>query len=104
MAILVCISPRNHTIVATATLEAILAGMLNTCLNSPEFFPLGKRLLRRFFLQLLSGRTKVCFVDDHLLDFGLTHVLVSNLSKIQRVVFPEYCAKKASDICALLFL
>ena len=63
---------RSHTVVATATLGAILDRHADH-LTRLGFFRLGKRLLQRFCLQILSGRTRFLLLMSTLLTAGCCH-------------------------------
>ena len=65
--------PRSHTVVATATLGQSLISMQTTCLTRLVFFHLEKRLLQRFCLQILSGRTRFLLLMSTLLTAGCCH-------------------------------
>ena len=65
--------PRSHTVVATATLGAILDKHVDHMPHKTRVFHLGKRLLQRFCLQILSGRTKFLLLMSTLLTAGCCH-------------------------------
>ena len=65
--------PRSHTVVATATLGAILDRHADHMPHKTRVLLFGKRLLQRFCLQILSGRTRFLLLMSTSLTAGCFH-------------------------------
>ena len=89
--------PRNHTVVATATLGAILDRHADHMPHKSRVLPSGEKVIAKVLPASFKWKDQIPLVDYHLSDCGLPPLSVSNLSKIRRVSFPEYYAKKAGD-------
>jgi hypothetical protein len=89
--------PRNHTVVATATLGAILDRHADHMPHKSRVLPSGEKVIAKVLPASFKWKDQIPLVDYHLFDCGLPPLSVSNLSKIRRVSFPEYYAKKAGD-------
>ena len=67
------LKPRSHTVVATATLGAILDRHVDHMPHKTRVLLSGKSLLQRFCLQILSGRTRFLLLMSTLLNAGCCH-------------------------------
>ena len=86
--------PRSHTLEATATLGAILDRHADhmphkTCV------PLSReKIVAKVLPENFKWKDQIPLIDEHLTDCELPLLSTSNLSKIRRLSYPEYYAKK----------
>ena len=89
--------PRNHTVVATATLGAILERHADHMPHKSRVLPSGEKVVAKVLPANFKWKDQIPLVDEHLADCGLPPLSTSNLSKIRRLSYPEYYAKKPGD-------
>ena len=89
--------PRSHTVVATASLGAILDRHADHMPHKSRVLPSGEKVVAKVLPASWKWKDQIPLLDEHLADCGLPPVSPSNLSKIRRVSFPQYYAKKAGD-------
>ena len=92
--------PRSHTIVAIATLGAILSRHADHMPHKTRVLPFGEKVVVKVLLANFKWKDLISLVDEHLLDYGLLLFSASNLSKIRQLSYPEYYAKKPRDYFA----
>ena len=86
--------PRSHTIVATATLGAILNRHVDHMPHKTYVLPFGEIVVAKVLPANFKWKDQIPLVDEHLVDCGLVPLRASNLSKIRRLSYPEYYGKK----------
>ena len=89
--------PRSHTVVATATLGAILDRHANHMPHKTWVLPSGEKVVAKVLPSNFKWKDQILLVDEHLADCALLPLKASNLSKIRRLSYPEYYAKKPGD-------
>ena len=89
--------PRSHTVVATATLGAILDRHADHMPHKTRVLPSGEKVVAKVLPSNFKWKDQIPLVDEHLADCGLLPLKASNLSKIRRLSYPEYYAKKPGD-------
>ena len=89
--------PRSHTVVAIATLGAILNRHADHMPHKTRVLPFGKKVVAKVLPINFKWKDQIPLVDEHLADYGLLPLSASNLSKIRRLSYPEYYAKKRGD-------
>ena len=89
--------PRSHIVVATATLEAILDRHADHMPHKTLALPSVEKVVTKVFPSNFKWKDKIPLVDEHIADYGLLPLSASNLSKIRRLSYPEYYAKKPGD-------
>ena len=87
--------PRSHTVVATATLGAILDRHADHMPHKTRVLPSGEQVVAKVLPS--KWKDQIPLVDEHLADCGLLPLKASNLSKIRQLSYPEYYAKKPGD-------
>ena len=95
--------PRSHIVVATATLGAILDRHADHVPHKTRILPSREKVVAKVLLTNFKWKDQIPFVDEHLADCGLLPLSASNLSKIRRLSYPEYYAKKLGDNFARCF-
>jgi hypothetical protein len=75
--------PRNHTVVATATLGAILDRHADHMPHKSRVLPSGEKVIAKVLPASFKWKDQIPLVDYHLFDCGLPPLSVSNLSKIR---------------------
>ena len=86
--------PKSLIVVATATFGAILDRHADHMLHKTRVLPFGENIVAKILPTNFKWKDQIPFVDEHLADCGLLLLLASNLSKISRLKYPEYFAKK----------
>ena len=89
--------PRNHTIVATAALGAILDRHADHMPHKSRVLSSGEKVVAKVLPANFKWKDQIPILDEHLADCGLPPLSVSNLSKIRRFSYPEYNPKRAGD-------
>ena len=89
--------PRSHTVVATATLGAILDTHADHMPHKTRVLLSGEKVVANVLPSNFKWKDQIPLVDEHLADCGLLPLKASNLSKIRRLSYPEYYAKKPGD-------
>ena len=89
--------PRSHTVVATVTLGAILDRHADHMPHKTRVLPSGEKVVAKVLPSNFKWKDQIPLVDEHLADCGLLPLKASNLSKIRRLSYPEYYAKKPGD-------
>ena len=89
--------PRNHTVVATAVLGAILDRHADHMPHKSRVLPSGETVVAKVLPSSFKWKEQIPILDEHLADCGLPPMSASNLSKIRRLSYPEYYAKRAGD-------
>lgn len=89
--------PRSHTVVATATLGAILDRHADQMPHKSYILPSGEKVISKVLPANFKWKEQIPLLDKHLADYGLPPLSKSNLSKIRRISYPEYNAKKPGD-------
>ncbi|KAG0574851.1 hypothetical protein KC19_VG296900 [Ceratodon purpureus] len=89
--------PRNHTVVATAVLGAILDRHADHMPHKSRVLPSGETVVAKVLASSFKWKEQIPILDEHLADCGLPPMSASNLSKIRRLSYPEYYAKRAGD-------
>ena len=89
--------PRSHIVVATATLGAILDRHADHMPHKTRVLSFGEKVVAKVLPSNFKWKDHIPLVDKHLADCGLLPLKASNLSKIQRLSYPEYYAKKPGD-------
>ena len=89
--------PRSHTVVATAMLGAILDRHADHMPHKTRVLPSGEKVVAKVLPSNFKWKDQIPLVDEHLADCGLLPLKASNLSKIRRLSYPEYYAKKPGD-------
>ena len=89
--------PRNHTVVATAVLGAILDRHADHMPHKSRVLPTGETVVAKVLPSSFKWKEQIPILDEHLADCGLPPMSASNLSKIRRLSYPEYYAKRAGD-------
>ena len=89
--------PRSHTVVATATLGAILDRHADHMPHKTRVLPSREKVVAKVLPSNFKWKDQIPLVDEHLVDCGLLPLKASNLSKIWRLSYPEYYAKKPGD-------
>ena len=89
--------PRSHTVVATATLGAILDRHADHMPHKTRVLPSGEKVVAKVLPSNFKWKDQIPLVDEHLADCRLLPLKASNLSKIRRLSYPEYYAKKLGD-------
>ena len=89
--------PRSHTVVATATLGAILDTHADHMLHKTRVLPFGGKVVAKVLPSNFKWKDQIPLVDEHLANCGLLPLKASNLSKICRLSYLEYYAKKPGD-------
>ena len=89
--------PRNHTVVATAVLGAILDRHTDHMPHKSRVLPTGETVVAKVLPSSFKWKEQIPILDEHLADCGLKPMSASNLSKIRRLSYPEYYAKRARD-------
>ena len=93
--------PKRHTIVATTMLGAILDKHIDHMPHKTCVHPFGEKIVAKVLPANFKWKDQIPFVDKHLVDCRLPLLSISNLSKIRRLSYPEYYAKKPGDNFAL---
>ena len=89
--------PRNHIVVAIATLGAILDRHADHMPHKTRVLPSGEKVVAKVLPSNFKWKDQIPLVDEHLAECRLLPLKASNLSKIQRFSYPEYYAKKPGD-------
>ena len=89
--------PRSNTIVATTTLGAILDRHADHMPHKTRVLPSREKVIAKILPANFKWKDQIPLVDEHLANSGLPQFLASNLSKIWRLSYPEYYAKKLGD-------
>ena len=89
--------PRSHTVVATAMLGAILDRHGDHMPHKTWVLPSGEKVVAKVLPSNFKWKDQIPLVDEHLVDCRLLPLKASNLSKIRRLNYPEYYAKKPGD-------
>ena len=87
--------PRSHTVVAT--LRAILDRHADHMPHKTRVLPSGEKVVAKVLPSNFKWKDQIPLVDEHLADYGLLPLKASNLSKIRRLSYPKYYAKKPGD-------
>ena len=80
--------PRSHTVVATATLGAILDRHADHMPHKTRVLPSGEKVVAKVLPSNFKWKDQIPLVDEHLADCGLLPLKASNLSKISRLSYP----------------
>ena len=88
---------RSHTIVASAVLGAILDRHADHMPHKSRNLPSGEKVVAKVLPASFKWKDQIPVLDEHLAACGLPPISVSNLSKIRRLSYPEYYAKRAGD-------
>ena len=89
--------PRSHTVVAIATLGAILDRNADHMPHKTRVLQSGEKVVAKVLPANFKWKDQIPLVDEHLVDCGLLRLSASNLSKIQRLSYLEYYAKKPEE-------
>ena len=89
--------PRSHTVVATATLGAILDRHAHHMPHKTRVLPSGEKVVAKVLPSNFKWKDQIPLVDEHLADYGMLPLKASNLSKIRQLSYREYYAKKPRD-------
>ena len=89
--------PRSRTVVATATLGAILDKHVDHMPQKPRVLPFGEKVVAKVLPTNFKWKDQIPLFDEHLADCGLLPLSASNLSKIRRLSYSDYYAKKSRD-------
>ena len=89
--------PRSHTIVAIATLGAILDRHADHMPHKTRVLSSEEKVVAKVLPSNFKWKDQIPLVDEHLANCGLLPLSTSNLSKIRRLSYPEYYAKKPGD-------
>lgn len=85
--------PRNHTVVATATLGAIFDKHTNHKPHKSLVLLSEEKVVAKVLLANFRWKDPIPLVDEHLTNYRLPPISALNLSKIRRLSYPEYYAK-----------
>jgi hypothetical protein len=89
--------PRSHTVVATAALGVILNRNADHMPHKSCVLPSGEKTVAKILPANFKWKDQLPAIDFFLCECGLKPISVSSLSKICRVSFSEYSAKKPGD-------
>ena len=89
--------PRSHTVVATATLGAILDRHADHMPHKTRVLLSGEKVVAKGLSSNFKWKDQIPLVDEYLDDCGLLPLKASNLSKIRQLSYPEYYANKPGD-------
>lgn len=89
--------PRNHIVVATVTLGAILDRHADHMPHKSRVLPSREKVVVKVLPANFKLKDQILLVHKHLTDCGLPPLYASNFSKIRRLSYPEYYAKKRGD-------
>jgi hypothetical protein len=89
--------PRSHTVVASAVLGALLARHADHMPHKSRSLSSGEKVVSKVLPSSFKWKDQIPLISDHLADCGLPPLSASNLSKIRRLSYPEYYAKRAGD-------
>ena len=89
--------PRSHIVVAIVTLGAILNRHADHMPHKTRVLPSGEKVVAKVLPSNFKWKDQIPLVDEHLADCGLLPLSASNFSKIWRLRYPEYYAKKPRD-------
>ena len=92
--------PRSHTVVATATLGAILDKHADHMPHKTRVLLFEEKVVAKVLPSNFKWKDQIPLVDKHFADCRLLPLKDSNLSKIRWFSYPEYYAKKIGDIFA----
>ena len=88
---------RSHIVVATATLGTILDRHADHMPHKTRILPSREKVVAKVKPSKFKWKDQIPLIDEHLADCGLLPLSASNLSKIRRLSYPEYYAKKPGD-------
>jgi hypothetical protein len=91
------LKPRAHIVQATATLWCILDRSADHMLHRSQMLASGKKVVSKVLPAKWKWKESIPELNTVNSTFGLKDVSVSNLSKIRKLNFPEYDAKKHGD-------
>ena len=88
---------RSHTFVATTMFGEILDRHADHMPHKTYVLPFGEKVVAKVLPANFKWKDQIPLVDEHLADYGLPPLSTSNLSKIRRLSYLEYYAKKPGD-------
>ena len=89
--------PTNHTVVATAMLGEILDRHPHHMPQKTRVLPSGEKVVGKVLPANFKWKDQISLVDEHLGDCRLLPLSALNFSKIRRLSYLEYYAKKPGD-------
>jgi hypothetical protein len=89
--------PRAHTVQATTTLRCILDRSADHMPHRSRTLLSGEKVVSKVLPATWKWKESIPELNTVNSTFGLQDVSVSNLSKIRKLNFPEYDAKKPGD-------
>lgn len=89
--------PRAHIVQPTATLRYILDRSANDMPHRFQILLSNKKVVSKVLPSTWKWKESILELNSINSAFGLQEVSLSNLSKIRKLNFPEYTAKKPGD-------
>ena len=86
--------PRSHTIVATAALRIILNRNADYMPHKSRVLPSGETTFAKVLPANFKWINKIPAIDAHLSDCGLPNISLLGLSKVRKLHFSDYNAKR----------
>ena len=91
------LKPRAHTVQAIATLKCILDRSVDHMPHRLRTLPSGEKVVSKVLPITWKWKESMPELNTVNSTFGLKDVSISHLSKIMKMNFPEYDAKKPGD-------
>ena len=89
--------PRGHTIVATAALRVILNRNADHMPHLSRVLPSGETTVAKILPANFKWKDQIPAIDAHLSECGLPNISPSGLSKVRKLHFSDYNAKRPGD-------
>ena len=89
--------PRSHTIVATAALRVILNRNADHMPHKSRILPSGETTVAKVLPANFKWKDQIPEIDAHLADCGLPNISISGLSKVRKLHFSDFNAKRPGD-------
>lgn len=89
--------PRSHTIVATAALRVILNRNVDHMPHKSRLLPSGDTTVAKILPANFKWKDQIPAIDTHLAEYGLPTISPSGLSKVRKLHFSDYNAKRPGD-------
>ena len=89
--------PRQHTVQASATLQCLLDKCADHMPHKTKTLSSGEKVVSKILPASWTWKDSLPHLNGVNKSFGLKEVSTSNLSKIRKVCFPEYDAKRPGD-------
>ena len=89
--------PRSHTVVATAALRVILNRNADHMPHKSRVLPTGVTTVAKVLPANFKWKDQIPAIDGHLAECGLPSISPSGLSKVRKLHFSDYNAKRPGD-------